>query len=297
MHRRLSSLFLVGAGFLLTAASPPSRPGLPAAHLTRIAHAAGMYQGFIYTNSMEALEENYRQGFRLFEIDFHWTSDRRLVCFRDWEQSLRRVINPPPNQPNYEEFLALRMTGGMHPCTLDSLSEWMRQHPDTMLVTDIKQHTIEALSMILQAIPDATRRVIAQIYTPDEYGPARDLGYSRLVWTLYRYHETPQTTINQARSMRLEGIAIPLAWARKSAWRDAFIDTGLPIYTHTVNDCSLAEALAQSGIRGIYTDTLAPGACTDREHAQHSLEGQHINQLTPFIHSLVRLIIHIFAHI
>jgi arylsulfatase A-like enzyme len=50
-----------------------------------VAHAGGGIKGRSYTNSLEALDENYRRGFRFFELDFNWTSDNQLVCIHDWE--------------------------------------------------------------------------------------------------------------------------------------------------------------------------------------------------------------------
>ena len=48
----------------------------------RIAHAGGQYQGQIYTNSINVLNEN-KDKFQLFEIDFHFTFDKKLVCIHN----------------------------------------------------------------------------------------------------------------------------------------------------------------------------------------------------------------------
>ena len=41
------------------------------------------------TNSIEALQRNYDEGYSLFEMDFQWTSDNHLVAIHDWGTSWR----------------------------------------------------------------------------------------------------------------------------------------------------------------------------------------------------------------
>lgn len=55
-----------------------------------VAHAGGAirekeYNTF-YTNSLEALQQNYSLGHRLFEMDFYLTSDKKLAAVHDWNQ-------------------------------------------------------------------------------------------------------------------------------------------------------------------------------------------------------------------
>ena len=58
----------------------------------RIAHAGGQFNGATYTNSLEALDQNYEAGFRAFEIDLSFTSDGELVCLHDWGRVLPEVL-------------------------------------------------------------------------------------------------------------------------------------------------------------------------------------------------------------
>ena len=57
-----------------------------------IAHAGGGIKGQNYSNSIEALDLNYAKGFRYFEIDFSWSSDRQLVCLHDWHKRFTKVF-------------------------------------------------------------------------------------------------------------------------------------------------------------------------------------------------------------
>ena len=41
--------------------------------------------GYKYLNVLEALDENYSKGFRLFELDLLLTSDNYIVAAHDWK--------------------------------------------------------------------------------------------------------------------------------------------------------------------------------------------------------------------
>lgn len=49
-----------------------------------IAHAGGGIDGHIYTDSLEAINNSYDNGARLFDIDLRFTSDIEIVLRHDW---------------------------------------------------------------------------------------------------------------------------------------------------------------------------------------------------------------------
>lgn len=48
-----------------------------------IAHACGSHNGLIYTNSLEAFIENYKAGYRRFEIDLLLSKEEDLISFHN----------------------------------------------------------------------------------------------------------------------------------------------------------------------------------------------------------------------
>lgn len=50
-----------------------------------IAHAGGIINGKIYTNSLDALNNSYKDGFRLMELDLTHTTDGAIIAVHDWE--------------------------------------------------------------------------------------------------------------------------------------------------------------------------------------------------------------------
>lgn len=57
-----------------------------------IAHAGGSVKDKKLTNSLQALNANVEKGYVLFEVDFEWTSDNRLVLIHDWDYTLFRLF-------------------------------------------------------------------------------------------------------------------------------------------------------------------------------------------------------------
>ena len=76
--------------------------------LPPIAHAGGAYRGLIYTNSVEALEEN-ADSFHLFEIDLSWSEDNQLVGLHDWGNTFSKFFGFTVEEPiDYAAFLELK---------------------------------------------------------------------------------------------------------------------------------------------------------------------------------------------
>src|SRR4030042_4627950 len=110
-----------------------------------VAHAGGGIENLSYTNSLEALNLSYSKGFRFMELDFEWTNDGYLVLIHDWEESILRLFNARPRQYSLKEYEHLKMINEMTSLSLDDLAIWIRQHPDTFIITDVKRDNIRAL--------------------------------------------------------------------------------------------------------------------------------------------------------
>jgi phosphoglycerol transferase len=101
-----------------------------------IAHAGGAIDGSRYTNSLEALDNSYRAGFRLFELDISKTADHQLVASHDWEHWKRISGYQGPIPPTLEQFRSRNLKGRYTPLDMDGINDWFQQHPDAILVTD-----------------------------------------------------------------------------------------------------------------------------------------------------------------
>lgn len=101
-----------------------------------IAHAGGSIDGKTYTNSREALETNYENGFRIFELDIIQTSDGHYVAAHDWEHWRKLTGYSGATPPTRESFMGKKIHGRYSPMDLIEINKWFQEHPDAILVTD-----------------------------------------------------------------------------------------------------------------------------------------------------------------
>lgn len=101
-----------------------------------IAHAGGMIGGVKYTNSKEALDYSYNQGFRLFELDIIETSDGAMVAAHDWGHWVKETGYLGQVPVTKTEFLKHKIRGSYTPLDMEGINKWFSEHPDATLVTD-----------------------------------------------------------------------------------------------------------------------------------------------------------------
>ncbi len=101
-----------------------------------IAHAGGEVDGVKSTNSLQALNENYKKGFRLFELDIIKTSDGKLVAAHDWKMWARFTDYKDALPPSHAEFLKHKIYGKYTTLDMDGINAWFKAHPDATLITD-----------------------------------------------------------------------------------------------------------------------------------------------------------------
>jgi glycerophosphoryl diester phosphodiesterase len=236
-----------------------------------VAHAGGGIDGNTYVNSIDAIEANYRRGYRAFEVDFSFTRDGALVLRHDWgeppDRSLPGKIRANIAQvfqheqqdlgrdqaPTLAEFQATRIYGRYQPTTGEMVAQFLRSHPDAWVITDTKYDNEEVLRDITRATPGVCGQVIPQIYSFSEYPAVRHLGFSRVILTLYKSKYWNRSVIAFASS---RDVSVTMRWSpRNYALGGQLTDKGVEVFFHTVNDPS---ALKVHPRWKYYTDFIDP---------------------------------------
>lgn len=101
-----------------------------------IAHAGGEVNGIKSTNTRDALDQNYKKGFRLFELDIIETSDGKMVAAHDWNMWSRFTDYKGTLPATHAEFMKEKIYGDYTTLDMDGINEWFAAHPDATLVTD-----------------------------------------------------------------------------------------------------------------------------------------------------------------
>ncbi len=247
-HRALvkgNVIALLDLPFDRQAGSSPSTP----VEARLVAHAGGAVRGLAYTNSREALDEHYASGYRVFELDFHWTSDGRLVAVHDWAE-ISAQFGARPHVFSYEEYVAAGRRDGLHQLTFEDVREWLRSHRDAFVVTDTKADNLRLLRYLEADGGDIRRQVIVQIYRMRELRAARRAD-PRAVWlSVYKY-SIPAWELS--RISGVDGFVIPVdAYDR---YRDQTLMRRARFYVHSVPAESVDETFRElPGIYGIYVD-------------------------------------------
>ena len=222
-----------------------------------ITHALGAIDGVAYTNSLDAFLDNYRQGCRVFEVDFDLVDDH-LICCHD-ETMFKRFVG---NQDyTYENFMRSKLLGKYTTLDIQGVSQLLRDYQDIWIITDTKYSDPESVqkifSMIKTACAGNLNRIIPQIYNQAMYQLVTAVdAFAGMIFTLYQLENWDAQTI--ADFCVANDIPMVTMWhyLLNPKVAQIFHDHQIKIGTHTVNDATVAGNLRQMGCDYFYTDNL-----------------------------------------
>lgn len=230
-----------------------------------IMHAGGvMPDGRIGTNSIEAMNASYEDGNYFIELDFVKTSDGKWVCVHDWDAFYSERITGA-KIPDMQTFEMYRKSAyGYESPTLEVLTEWMDEHPEAVIITDVKDDNPGFVKYVGENYPLMTERFIIQIYNRDEYKIAADSGFQNIIYTFYResvQNRYDTEVLNSFVQDSEKLIALTYADDRANADKIAEVcELGIPVYIHTVNDPKDRLFWKELGVYGFYCDYVADAA-------------------------------------
>ncbi len=238
---------------------------------TLIAHAMGAIDGAVYTNSLEAFQENYANGFSVFEVDFQMSADGFPVAVHEWKQFAEFIgkNNGVFSVPSRAEFKAMRILGEYTPLDFEDVVNLMVKHPDIWIITDMKNATPEnahimfsAFLNIASAIDSAILdRLIPQVYNNDMMDAIFEIyPWKSAVYTIYQLPNS--ASFSQAFQYGYKhGIRIftapSLDWSNELTMLVKL--SGSRLFVHTINNAYDYWIMKEeNSLWGVYTDTLTP---------------------------------------
>lgn len=233
---------------------------------TLLAHAMGGIGESDYTNSLEAFEQAYENGFRVYEVDLVVTKEGEVVCSHEYLNENGEVIE-------YSSFMQEKIEGKYTPVDLTKVIDLMENYPDVYMMTDIKwdnsmgssnEDVITLVSALVEEASmretkDILDRMIVQIYNPKSYEIMQNIyPFKNYVYTLYHY---ASPIYEEILGFCLEN-NLPVVAMETNRISEEIVDYfkrwNIDVLVYTVNDEITANQLREFGVKGIYTDWLVP---------------------------------------
>lgn len=218
-----------------------------------VAHAGGAIYGYKLTNSLEALEESYNNGFKLIEMDFEWTSDGEVVAIHDWGPMVERLFMIEERILSLDEFKNSQVFMDLTLLEFREVIEWFENKEDVFLVTDTKGDNKKLLTCIIENHKKSLDKIIPQVYSFEEYHLAKDMGFDNIILTLYRSNYSDEEIVEFAKENEIFAITMPIARGY-STLPVKLKEIDVFTYVHTINELYVFEELYENGVSGIYTD-------------------------------------------
>ncbi|MCM3493396.1 glycerophosphodiester phosphodiesterase [Paenibacillus lactis] len=237
-----------------------------------IAHAAGSIGDQPYTNAYEAMVANYKQGTRVFEIDFMLTADRKVVARHEWTASMSEQLGQLDQLPKekqgarltHEEFMETPILERYRPMDVDAVMDLMASVPDIYIVTDTKEQKDEDIRLLLTELTEAALardpalldRVVIQIYNETMLDMVREIyPFSSIIYTLYATTDSPERIIAFVKANHIDAVTMPEHRVNPN-FVAKLKEAGAVTYVHTINDANTVNNYEKWGVYGVYSDLL-----------------------------------------
>ena len=225
-----------------------------------VAHAGGSVNGYVGSNSLEALQQSVELGFTLIEVDLITTTDGQIVALHSWETQANRIPGAANTQVSHSQFMEYRIFNQFTPIDLGVLIEFMSQNPHIRIITDTKATDYAALYAIVELYPEFIPQFIPQVYDFQDVEYFRRLGFERIIAATYMM---PPELINNptqigrlARRYGVYAITIP-DWIFDEQYASLLGADTVRAIIHTVDSVERAYELLDMGAYGLMTAFLS----------------------------------------
>jgi glycerophosphoryl diester phosphodiesterase len=204
----------------------------------RIAHAMGSWRGDRDRNTLAALSQSLRRGFKIAEVDLALSDDGQLYCFHGVDG--RPALVPASQKKQL--------------CTLDQLIGKMRS-TSFVLVLDLKSSFARSAALVATRVPVRLRgRIVFQLYGPDDVAAFNHLpdGFAGPIVTLYKTLRTVNHLDPHLARIGARVVTVPFARVDEfSRWGRRERRT---LLTHPIDSCPALHRIQGAGFAGGYMD-------------------------------------------
>ena len=242
-----------------------------------IAHAGGTVRekeyNTKYTNSLEALRQNYNLGHRLFEMDFNLTSDKKLAAVHDWHHFGNKDDVAPSSKEwkKFQGYGSQETPSRFTTMLIGDVFDQMIINRDMVLVTDTKSMEIpkeDRITQFKELVSEANKRdkellyrVIPQIYHQEMFGEIESIyPFKHVIYTLYASPDSGEEVLDFiAKHKEIEAVTVPIDDSRLTPkFVEQVHKLGKRVYVHTIQTYESLTKYAAINVDGFYTGLLTP---------------------------------------
>lgn len=234
-----------------------------------MAHALGGYDGNIYNNTEEALQNSIQNGFKFIEVDMTLTSDNKLVCTHGFDAAscVKTGVKQYNEVPTYKQFMTTKLHEKYKAIKVSTLIKYMKKYPDLLLEIDLKdqdaEHTKIMISELIKlchndaAILD---RILLQFYNKDNYEVIDSVYHFKYYqyFTVKNDFSDVNGLIDFCVNNHITSVAVKYKYITEERVK-LFKDNGIYILCFTVDDANSAKDFLNWGVDTICTNFLIPG--------------------------------------
>ena len=225
------------------------------------AHAGGEIDGYVYTNSREALEKASAEGYRYIELDLQYTADSVLVAAHSWKDFnvATGFAHKGDTAPTFADFKGRRLQGCYTPLSAAEINAFFEGDTTLVLVTD----KISNPAVLAANFPSLKSRMVVEAFSYADYVTLLEQGYKRVLYSCLA------TDLGEAlmkhlvlhtffKGRKIEWITMYIGEVPNPLFRfiDAFSSFNMALFT--INDYSEIPAKLRAKTRMVYTDRLKP---------------------------------------
>ncbi len=224
-----------------------------------IAHGGGAYKGYETSNSVDAVKNSIKNGYKMIELDMDISSDNHIVMIHDWDRTTKNYFGTTfEKKITQKKFLKLTVYEKFEVLTFEKLAEILKENKEIRIITDTKGNNLELLTKIAEEYPDMVSRIIPQIYDYDQFDKVKALGYSDIIFTLYAMAEIDTAKLTTfVIENGIYAVAMPDYLAERG-YCSKVAKAGVKVYVHPVSDFENAQDYMKLGAYGVYSGNLLP---------------------------------------
>lgn len=233
-----------------------------------IAHAMGGIDQKTYTNSLEAFERNYKNGYRVFEADIAMTLDNEPVLLHAWggatELGLPKAWEG--KAVRYSDFKDQKIHGVYTTLSFRDLCEKMKENKDMYSVIDLKTDAKESREIYKKLVSIAKEvdasvldRMIPQIYDENMYDAIMDTyEFKSMIYSLYKQEELNAKDIIDFSYEH--GIKVVVIEGNKfnKKFVEELYERDIMVYMNTYNSAEEISYYTKYGVKGFFSDFINP---------------------------------------